>query len=148
MMLDPLTAVGLAASLFQFVEFGSKVLAESYQAYRSTSGVSQETSHLIAVTDDVKKWTAEFDKQTTFSSNLSQDEKALVGLRVHCHEVACDLLELLESFRVKHMGHLRAFSTFKQSIRLAHKGNKINKLTRDLDNIRSQINTRLLAIFT
>ena len=58
-MLDPLTALSLAASIVQFVDFGSKMLSDSYEIYKagSTSGhetIKSITTDLAALADRIQ----------------------------------------------------------------------------------------------
>jgi hypothetical protein len=49
--MDPITATGLAASVIQFVQFGSKLISQSIEIYQSTDGALGEN---IALADIAK----------------------------------------------------------------------------------------------
>ena len=145
-MLEPLAAIGLAGSLVQFVDFCGRIIAEGYSAYQSANGVSKDNAHLEVVIRDLQAWSKKFNAVQTSPSTLSDDEKALQGLRVDCSLLAGELLSILEKLRVKRTGHLRSISAFGKSVRRFHKSDQIKRLSKELDDIRSEINSRLLTI--
>jgi hypothetical protein len=57
MVLDPLTALSVAGTIVQFVNFGTRILSRSRQLYHSTKGALAQdeefdfiTTHLIKLT--------------------------------------------------------------------------------------------------
>jgi hypothetical protein len=46
MVLDALSVVSLAATIIQFVDFGSKIVSKGYHLYESTDGVLPEYARL------------------------------------------------------------------------------------------------------
>ena len=145
-MLEPLAAIGLAGSLVQFVDFCGRIIAEGYSAYQSATGVSRDNAHLEVVIRDLQGWSKKFNSVQTSPSTLSEDEKALQGLRVDCYILAGELLAILEKLRVKRTGHLRSIAALGKSIQHFHKSDKIKRLSKQLDELRSEINLRLLRI--
>jgi hypothetical protein len=53
-MLDPLTAVGLAANIVQFLDFTLKLVTETRDIHHSASGHSAKSASLSAIADDLK----------------------------------------------------------------------------------------------
>jgi hypothetical protein len=58
-MLDPFTALNIAAAVVQFVDFGSKILSDSYAIYKSSSTSEHEdiksiTTDLATLTDRIR----------------------------------------------------------------------------------------------
>jgi hypothetical protein len=51
-MIDPLTAIGVASSIVQLVDFSTKVVARSAEIRRAGSSV--EVAHLRAITSDLQ----------------------------------------------------------------------------------------------
>jgi hypothetical protein len=49
-MLDPMSALSVAASAVQFVDFSLKMVSKSKEIYKSTSGVLEENSQLTRST--------------------------------------------------------------------------------------------------
>lgn len=51
--MDPLSALSVAAAVVQFVEFGQRLLSETWNIYRDNSGKTLELRDLGVVSDDV-----------------------------------------------------------------------------------------------
>ena len=47
--MDPIAAIGFAANILQFINFGCKLVSESQQIYNSVEGASVETLELEAI---------------------------------------------------------------------------------------------------
>jgi hypothetical protein len=54
MVLDPMSAVSLAATIVQFVDFSSKIVSKGYHLYKSADGVLPENERLRYVITDLK----------------------------------------------------------------------------------------------
>lgn len=52
--MDPLTALSLAGTIVQFVDFGSKLLVECHQLYKSKSGSLTVNDELSLATEDLR----------------------------------------------------------------------------------------------
>ena len=51
--MDPLSALGLASNIIQFVQFAAKLISESQEAYESIDGLSQRHSDLEGIAVDL-----------------------------------------------------------------------------------------------
>lgn len=146
-MLDPLSAIGLASSLVQFLDFAGKLLSSSYSAYKSIDGATNENRQLESVIQDVRSWSESLSNlPSPTSAHVSADERALQDLREECQRLAQELLSTLQSLKVKQDTPFRSLAVVGQSIRTAYKSDKIKKLEKDLAKIRAQINARLISI--
>jgi hypothetical protein len=67
--MDPLSALSLAGTVVQFVDFGCKLLAEGRQIYQSSSGRLNTNEEIELITNDlqtlVKKLRDSFAAQTS-----------------------------------------------------------------------------------
>ena len=57
MVLDPLSAVSLAATVVQFVDFSSKIVSKGYHLYTSAGGALPENARLGYVIEDLRSVT-------------------------------------------------------------------------------------------
>ena len=58
-MLDPLTAIGLASNIVQFVNFGSKVISTSLELYYFDDGILDlHSSNPESTTKDLRRYVA------------------------------------------------------------------------------------------
>jgi hypothetical protein len=56
--MDPLTALSLAGTIIQFVDFGCKLLAEGKELYKSTTGILTVNEELELAVDEswIESW--------------------------------------------------------------------------------------------
>jgi len=72
--MDPLTALGLAASIAQFIDFGAELISQSKEIAEAGSSVS--VAHLSAVTSDLIDINKNLeDQQISRVSENTQEEK-------------------------------------------------------------------------
>lgn len=140
-MLEPLSALSLAAAIIQFVDFSSKILVTGYETYRSANGTTQEQVDLQQLTHSLYKFQ---DQLGTPSKQQTPDRKILEELARTCSSFAGDLLLLLDSLKVKEQGLLRTWDSFRKACRSVRKKGEIKRLEGLLDSISRQINSRLL----
>jgi hypothetical protein len=53
--MDPLSAVGLAASIVQFVSFAHEIVSLGKEVYKSPTGVRQESAEIEAMLKDLSQ---------------------------------------------------------------------------------------------
>lgn len=107
--MDPISAIGLAANIAQFVDFGIKVVSKGNQIYRSGDGRLREHQDLAIVTNDLlllQTKLSESLRPQGVSGCLNEDNQALETLANASNELANQLLGRLN--RAKASGqHLR-----------------------------------------
>jgi hypothetical protein len=101
-MLDPLTAVSLATSIVQFVDFSSKVIAKTAEIYRdkSTSHILSSgldaglaTRNLILVTNHIREYARPIEEKLTAST---EKEAALLELTHRCEQLGKELIGIFQ----------------------------------------------------
>lgn len=98
--MEPLSAIGLAANIIQFVEVGINITSGAVEIYRSTDGSTSEDATLQAVAAELKNWSFQFSTQSC-SSAQSEEEKAIYRLSSECQKISKDLLELITKTKTK-----------------------------------------------
>lgn len=107
--MEPLTALSVASSVIQFVDFGSKLLANGRQLYRSAEGVLTENVDLELVALDLQTLTTGLRRKLPKNRPLKErgetrqpndDDEALDRLCERCVEIAEMLMERLEKLKV------------------------------------------------
>jgi hypothetical protein len=51
--MDPISALGLAANIVAFVDFGLKVIKSATEVYRSTVGATDDVQDAAIITDNL-----------------------------------------------------------------------------------------------
>ena len=146
-MLEPLTALSLAASIVQFIDFGSRLLTAGYGAYRSQNGATAEHSLLEQAYADLKVLSDQLGTPNGASLRKQpSDESALRDLAYQCYVLSSDLLTLLESLKVKTSGPLRSWEAIRQALRSSLKSDRIKAAQTSLERIKTEMGLRLLTI--
>jgi len=145
-MLDPLTAIGLASAIVQFVDFSSRLVSETKELYHSTEGNSTKNEELQAVTEDLRELCKTLNSAQGRAPGIepSTDELALLELSGSCNFVADELIAVLEKLRVK-SAHEK-WGSFKMALKGARKKEKIESIRARLDRVQSQLQIRLTSI--
>jgi hypothetical protein len=105
--MDPLTAVGLAGNIITFIDLSTKVISRTKQLYESASGATSENDELESLTrnlkdlaDRTRRKPSNTSRNDHFSLNITS-ETVLDNISQQCIQVADELLETLESVKVK-----------------------------------------------
>jgi hypothetical protein len=76
-MIDPLTAIGVASSIVQLVDFSTKVVARSAEIRRAGSSV--EVAHLRAITSDLQGLTENLRERSRKQAEDATTREEQVG---------------------------------------------------------------------
>lgn len=106
MPLNPLSALSLAASIIQFVDFTSQIVSKGKQICRSYDGTSDENTQYETVANRLRTLTQSM--QDSLRANLSlghnmelqQQSLALQEICVQCTDVAGELLTHLRELKL------------------------------------------------
>jgi len=144
--MDPFSALGLAGNIVQFVDFSSKLISAGVEIYKSTDGISQRNMELIEVFEDLNSITEALNEGSTNKNKrgYSKDEIALMDIALKCKVLADKLLETLRSLAVKRPG--KKWQTVRQALRSMWKEKDIQDMQTRLNDLRSQLTLRLVAI--
>lgn len=163
--MEPLTALSIASSVVQLVEFGGRLFQLSTQIQRSPSGVADEVIDLQLITSDLHALSERFRASRADSSEpdlaldnsmnfvhvrfqpdgsksqpkLSKDERALLTLADRCHELSEELLVIIASVKSQSDGRCRTWKALLQAIRMLWKEKEIENISERLDALRSEL---------
>ena len=141
--MDPLTAAGLVGHIINFVNFSTKVLSRARQLHESGSGAMEENDELESQARNIKDLADRTRHRPSavpgksHSSLSITSEKVLDGLSQQCIQVADELLEILNSVKVK--GDNRTRKSAIQAVKTMWKQDQIVSLQRRLDRINKQL---------
>lgn len=145
--MDPFSALGLASNVVQFIDFGSKLISESHDIYKSASGSSTGNIELELIYTDLNELTNGLQNPVLSSrQSLSADEAALSQLASSCYTVATELLTVVNALKVDKNNNHRKWRSFRQAIKSVWKQSDIDSLQRRLVDFRAQLTLRLVAI--
>jgi hypothetical protein len=145
--MDPLSALGLAASVVQFVQFGGSLVSKSHQIYTSsegklTSNVECETAttRLVALSEQLKD-----SLRNASSVGISADELAIEALCNDCIVISKELLVRLNKLSADEGQRRRKWKSFRQALKSVWSKEDIDKIVRRLVTVRQELDSHLIV---
>jgi hypothetical protein len=132
--MDPVTAVGFAASILTFIDFSWNLIAGAYEVYQSTTGTTAENAHISTVIDDLQEITEGLNANV---EGKAKHEKALYKLADNCHDLSQDLSKILEKLKVTEKNS--KWQSLKVKWASMRKEREVASIEKRLDGYRSQI---------
>ena len=148
--MEPLTALSVAGTIVQFVDFGIKLFCEGREIYASGRGT-------LSANDDVERITTYLQKdvaclrESVWSTNpafplTEQEHELRRTLEKICDDVATvaeALLDRLEKLKVKG-AQGRKWKSFQQVVRVAWSKPEISSLKKQFADFKEALETRVL----
>ena len=143
--MDPITGVGLAASVIQLVTFGigaAKTCREIYEQGLSGdhSQLDYVASHLASLTVSIQQ---SLQNSTTQSLRLSKEERELVDLSRQCQNCAHQLSIEIHKLQTKPKTSIVLAAS--KAARALWKKNRIEQIQKQLEIYRSTLEISLLS---
>ncbi|KAI1269316.1 hypothetical protein F5Y18DRAFT_374216 [Xylariaceae sp. FL1019] len=135
--MDPLTALGIAANIWTFVEVGIKVTNQARQLYKS----GQETTEEVAAIDVSTQSLDDCVKKLQSSSDCPEQFKDLLR---QTQSLSKELLDILTKVKIKDPKSWREY--IKVCVRLQLKKSDIALLEKRLGDLRSQVMLNQLSM--
>ncbi|KAF2730145.1 hypothetical protein EJ04DRAFT_586887, partial [Polyplosphaeria fusca] len=143
--MDPLSALGLAANIVQFVEFGATVFRETKEIAEHGSTVSSKDLASLAADFSNIAGNIKRNKDDRVAVNLSVEEKALCDLAQNCIDLASEIAEALEGVSAS-SSNRSTWENVVKALRNRWSRRRTDELARRLGDYRSQLTLRLLLV--
>jgi hypothetical protein len=140
-----LEAIGAAAAILQFVDFGSKLLITGYDVYKSQTGATSQTIHVQKVCEKLEALSSHLSQPTTTNIPLSNRKQTLWRLADQAHDLAWHLVLLLNDLKLKKTS-FKSWGALRQSWRLLRRHDKIEEMKAQLVDIKGLLDTNLLVL--
>jgi hypothetical protein len=147
---DPLTAVGLAGTVVQFVDFSTKLVSHSVELYEKGKlschdELEKATVDLTQLTQELSYIPQASQSQPGFVRRRpSREEVALEQLAASCAELGGQLLSVLNSLNAQKSHN--CLESFRTALRAVRKKSNIEDIDHRLKKLKDQLCMRLLAI--
>jgi hypothetical protein len=134
MVLDPLTTLGLASNILQFLDFTAKLIAGSRAISKSQAGLSEDTAYLRNKAENI----------TILIDGFLASGGSLIYLREElesCKIMARSLLEALEKLEIK--GPKTKWKSFLVALKEVWSETKISSMSLRLTEIQTQVSAHV-----
>lgn len=144
--MEPLSAISLAGTVVQFLDFGIKLVAKANEIYNSAEGAEVRNIELDAITQNFvslnRRVRIRSHKLCAFG--ISEDEMALEAITAQCNKVGEELIDALQKAKVQ--GAHKRWKSARQALKSVLGRDKIQDLYDRLKQYREQIVVVLLVI--
>jgi hypothetical protein len=130
--MDPLTALGLAANIIQFVDFGLKVVSGARDLYISTSGTTVADLEAKEVAEHIRRLA---NLAASPRPLQGKPDEELIPLSKDCGVIANELIKLIDSVQVTETGSRRIWQSVYKAGQRQWKGKEIENLQKRLDRV-------------
>ena len=96
--MDPISAIGFAASILQFIQFSASLVRGAYEIQHSSTGTTAQNAEISNVISDLQEVT---DGLRAEFRGSNKHEKALLKLAKQCHAASEDLMKVLGKLKMK-----------------------------------------------
>jgi hypothetical protein len=146
MPLDPLSALSVAASVVQFVDFGTQILSKGKKLYKSVDGALPENIELEAAAVRLQSLTVPIKSSLRSASQsfLSETEQALEDICKGCVDVSDELVPLLELLKLSEGNKHRKWKSCRQALKSMRSKEEIGEVASRLERFRNELGTHVL----
>lgn len=148
--MDPLTALSLAGTIVQFVDFGSKLLRDARGLYRSSSGALTANEELELVTADLRalivklrQSETDYDIPGPLAKDKHDDQLSFDKLCAGALSTAQELLGRLEELKVKGIRGSK-WDAFQKAVKGLWTRKEVIELVERLERYKGALNSRIL----
>jgi hypothetical protein len=152
--MDPLTALGLSASVAQFVSFASELISKSNEIYNSTKGCTGKVLTLETVYAQLRDLSSSLESSSQKDARLEAVEGtsdfvkhvfAINDLSWSCKKDCDRLLEVLRKLQVGD-GSKNRWQSFTLALKTVWKRNEIADLEQRLHHVQATLTLHLCAL--
>lgn len=143
-MLDPLSALSVAASAVQFIDFSTKIISKGQRLYHSTSGALPENDETETVTKRLKDLAQGLQAPLQSDIAASDEGNALKDITQECLDTAHELIQELEKLKVPNGSKHRRWKSIRQALKSAWSREKLEKVKTRLRELKEDLRTHVL----
>ena len=141
--MDPLSALGLAGTVLQFIDFAYKLVSGSVEIYKSTGGLTAENEFLEVIAEDVRQRSDDIPDSSAFGS--SNAGRRLQMLATKSKNIAQQILGIIEYLK-RETGKPNKWHSFVDLVRSMRRGPELRMLIDRINKLQVQINSDLTYI--
>lgn len=140
MPVDPLTAIGLAGNIVQFIDFGTKIVSKAHDIHTSATGATRDVSDLNHVTEELRR-TSQVLRNGLAS--VGGDDSNLEILCRACIETAQKLIVVLRELTANESPS--KWKSVRQALKSVWKKEEIESMRQSLAGYRAQLTLHVVV---
>ena len=147
MVLDPGSAISLAAAVIQFVDFGTKLISKGTQIYKSENGVladDEERSGISSRLSNLNKGLSDSIINSQLDKKSSPAELALIEVTLACRVQADEFTSAIEKLKIT--GKHRKWNSFRQALKSIWSKEELKRKFDHLNCLQHQVLVHLLVV--
>jgi len=143
--MDPLSALGIAASVAQFIQFGCSLVSKSRQLYHNGAlpdyiECESATTRLIELTSSIEDSLNDLEAL----EKLSTDSEALRVICTNCIKLSKDLLARLDDLRLDDKNKSKKWKSFRQALKSVSSKGRLDRIAGKLAECREELNHHIV----
>ena len=129
--MDPITALGAAASILQFVQFAGSLITTGSEIFQSAQGATAENLVIEDVYGKLKTLSEKLSDQQLAATILKDEDKVIAELSAQCKRDCNELLRVVSNLTVDGKKN-RLWKSVKASLRSVWDASKIDEMEKRL----------------
>lgn len=143
--MEPLSALGVAGNVIQFIDFSSKLIRGATEVYGSVSGLPDNLRDIAAITKSLDSFITKLPSGSPPPA-ASANEKAFAQLAESCRQTCIQLQQLVQEIKGSGNQSGSRVKSFGVALRGLIRKGELEELEKRLDRYRSQIVSHFLWI--
>lgn len=146
--MDPLTALTIATSTAQFIQFGASLISGTIEIYQSATGAKETHLEVEALVERTKDLVGCLDTSSADNSprlgRFSPYDRQLRVIVAGCRDAASQLASILDELKAK--GRHRLTESLLVTVKSMRKEKKVQQLHKKLLGLQSELSCCLISI--
>lgn len=142
-MADPISIIGLVASVITFVDFGVKVISTSKDVRSSHLGMPGDVHQLDLIINDIQKSHDEIRKGMKATQKLSEDESRILLMVQEAEGLYTQLRSVIAKLEVRDDARSKTLESLRVAFRLSWNQNDLKGLAERLEKLDQRIRINL-----
>jgi hypothetical protein len=147
--MDGLSALSVAASVAQFIQFGASLVSKSKEIYQSANGIPIQQAEAVTAAARLAdlsqriKLARQIEPRGTRGNSV--DERALEAICDGCITVSQALISKLDKLKVDDAQKYRKFKSFRQALKSVWSKGAVDEIARRLIAFQKELDQHLLV---
>ncbi|KAK4160318.1 hypothetical protein QBC43DRAFT_338268 [Cladorrhinum sp. PSN259] len=146
-LMEPLSALSIAAAVVQFADFGGGVLKRALDIYKSLSGRSAEDIELVTVSRDLANLVNEVERKDRENRGGVSSNATFIRLCRECRDANGEIQTIIKKLQAHGTSKIsRATSSFVVALKKVTTARDLHDLAERMDQLRQQVMAVLLSL--